>query len=168
MRLKNKNHERFCQEYVKNGRNGTQSYQIVYKVKREEIARKSASRLLTNVDIKKRIDELLEELNEKTLEVTAERIIKEYARIAFLDLRKFYNDDGTLKKITELDDDTAAAIAGMDISTFTKDNGEIVISEVVKKIKNVDKKGALDSLAKIKGMFVEKVEVEVKKLLLDI
>lgn len=29
-------------------------------------------------------------------------------------------------------------------------------------------KGALDSLAKIKGMFVEKIEVDVKKLILDV
>lgn len=167
MRLKNKNHERFCQEYVKNGKNGSRAYLTVYRTKNEDTARVNASRLLTNTNIKARINELMDKIEDRTL-VTPERIIREYARIAFLDIRNFYNDDGTLKKITELDDDTAAAIAGMDISTFTKDNGEIVISEVVKKIKNVDKKGALDSLAKIKGMFVEKVEVEVKKLLLDI
>lgn len=161
-RLKNKNHERFCQEYIKNRNNGKKAYTIVYgKKKTEQVAEVNASRLLSNAKIKKRIDELMIKIEEKTL-VTPERIIKEYARIAFLDVRKLFDEDGKLKKITELDDDTAAAVAGMDISTFTKLGNEEqgTILEIVKKIKNVDKKGALDSLARINSMFSDTLKVE--------
>lgn len=166
--LKNINHEKFCQEYVKNERNGKRAYELVYGTKRDNVLEANASRLLSNVKIKDRVSELLTELTSKNL-ATPDRIIKEYARIAFLDIRKFFDSDGNLKKITDLDDDTAAAIAGMDVSALVKSgNKEEAIAEIIKKIKSVDKKGALDSLAKINGMFVDKLEVEVKKILLDV
>ena len=42
----------FCQEYVKNGLNGTQAYLKAYKTcKKEDTAKVNASRLLTNANI---------------------------------------------------------------------------------------------------------------------
>lgn len=91
------------------------------------------------------------------LEITKERILKEYARIAFLDPKKLYNDDGSLVAIKSLDDDTAAAIGGVDVTT-SYSGGDDPVTHVTRKVKLVDKKGALDSLAKHLGMFVDKVE----------
>ena len=39
-----------------------------------------------------------------------DRVLTEYAKLAFLDIRKAFDEDGNLKPIHELDDDTAAAI----------------------------------------------------------
>ena len=59
--------KRFCDEYLID-LNATRAYRSVYKsVKNDGVARRNGSRLLTNADIKKYIDERLEELhNQKT------------------------------------------------------------------------------------------------------
>lgn len=59
--------KRFCDEYLIDC-NATRAYKAVYKnIKGDEVARRAGSRLLTNVDIKKYIDDRMEELhNEKT------------------------------------------------------------------------------------------------------
>lgn len=59
--------KRFCDEYLIDC-NATRAYKTVYKnVKSNETAKSAASRLLTNVNVKKYIDDRMEELhNEKT------------------------------------------------------------------------------------------------------
>lgn len=59
--------KRFCDEYLID-LNATRAYKVVYKnVKNDEVAKSAASRLLTNVNVKKYIDDRMEELhNEKT------------------------------------------------------------------------------------------------------
>lgn len=59
--------KRFCDEYLIDC-NATRAYKAVYQnVKSDETAKSAASRLLTNVNVKKYIDDLMEELhNEKT------------------------------------------------------------------------------------------------------
>lgn len=94
-------------------------------------------------------------------EITQDRVLQEYARLAFFDPRKLFTADGAPKNITELDDDTAAAIAGLDVQEVYEgagDNREIVGR--VKKYKIADKKGALDSVAKHLGMFTDKVDLK--------
>ena len=88
-------------------------------------------------------------------EITQDRVLQEYAKLAFLDPRKFFDVNGDLLSVHDLDDDTAAALAGMDVLVSKGEDGDI---EYTKKIKIADKKGALDSIARHLGMFVEKVE----------
>ena len=57
----------FCREYVKNGRNGTKAYMIAYPDSSEESARRQASRLLTNVDIQKYIQQLQSKTEDKAI-----------------------------------------------------------------------------------------------------
>lgn len=59
--------KRFCDEYLIDC-NATRAYKAVYQnVKSDETAKSAASRLLTNVNVKKYIDDRMEELhNEKT------------------------------------------------------------------------------------------------------
>ena len=59
--------KRFCDEYLIDC-NATRAYKTVYKnVKSDETAKSAASRLLTNVNVKKYIDDRMEEIhNEKT------------------------------------------------------------------------------------------------------
>ena len=54
----------FCDEYLANKCNGALAYKKAYpSVKNDEVARSAASRLLTNVNVKKYIEERLEELH---------------------------------------------------------------------------------------------------------
>ncbi len=108
---------------------------------------------LAKPNIQEAIQKALKKRELRT-EITQDRVLKEYARIAFLDPRNFFDESDNLKSITELDDDTAACLTGMDISTrFIKNKGDDLEPETVKKIKFIDKKGALDSVAKHLGMF---------------
>jgi len=95
---------------------------------------------------------------EQELGVTREMIVAAYKRCGFLNPKAFFHPDGTFKEIHELEDDVAAAIAGMDVATKTFDeDGKKVVQRIIK-IKFVDKKGVLDSLCRIKGMFIDRQE----------
>ena len=88
------------------------------------------------------------------MELTEERVAREVARIAFFDPRKLFASDGRPLAITELDDDTAACIAGLDVLEQYEGSGEDrVMVGLVKKYKVSDKNAALDKAAKILGMF---------------
>lgn len=84
-------------------------------------------------------------------EITQDRVLMEYARIAFFDVRKLVGDDGMPLRIQDLDDDTARAIVGLDVVRVPGIDGAPP-GEVLK-FKLADKKGALDSCARHLGMF---------------
>ena len=90
-------------------------------------------------------------------EVTADRVMQELARIAFLDIRKALNPDGSMKPLDQLDDDTAAAIAGLDLAEIRDGDGAPI--GVLKKIKIADKLVALDKLARNFGLLQDKVKL---------
>lgn len=50
-------------------------------------------------------------------QVAADRVRQEIARLAFVDARKLLDDDAELLLIHQLDDDTAAGIAGLETAT---------------------------------------------------
>jgi hypothetical protein len=62
---------------------------------------------------------------------------------------KVFNADGTLRKITKLDDDTAAALAGFDVTTVF--GGDEPID--VRKVRFWSKVDALEKLFKHLGLF---------------
>lgn len=141
----------FVDEYLKD-LNGSQAYiRAGYKA-RGNSAEVNASRLLRNAKVQAAIAERMKAREQRT-EITQDRVLKEFARLAFFDPRKLLNDDGTPKPINELDDDTAAAISGLDIEEANENRG------VVRKYKIADKKGALDSVARHLGMFNDKLNV---------
>jgi phage terminase small subunit len=117
-------------------------------------AKEQAARLLTNANVDRVVTSELKRLGEKH-GITVERVLEEYAKLAFLDPASFYDEDGALIPVHLLPKETAAALTGMDVKEMYKDG---VPEAVIKKIKFSDKRGALDSLAKHLGMFVEKTE----------
>lgn len=114
-----------------------------------------ASELMAKGEVSGRVKELAKLAAERN-EVTVERVLKEMARLAFFDIRKLVNSDGTPRALHELDDDTAAAIAGLEVVRV----GNAMIGEgEVLKFKIADKNSALEKLAKHLQMFVERTEV---------
>lgn len=156
--------EAFCLRYLETG-NASDAYRHAYdaeKMKPESVHRK-AFELLQNVKIAARLAEL-KALQLKRHNVTIDRVLTEYARLAFLDIRKAFDEAGNLKPIHELDDATAAAIASLEVDDLFDGAGQDRRHVgVTRKIKLTDKKGALDSLGKYLGMFVDRSDVRIRK-----
>jgi len=94
---------------------------------------------------------------EKKTDITIEKCLKEYAKIAFLNIKEAFNDDGTIKGIHEIPDNVAEAIAGLETSNIKTDDGKF---GTLHKIKISDKKGALDSIMRHLGGFEDKIKCE--------
>jgi phage terminase small subunit len=155
----NPKQQRFVEEFLVD-MNASAAYQRAGYKATGAAARAAAARMLTNANILEAIQEGIEERSKRT-EVTTDKVLAEWAKLAFLDIRKAFDADGALKPIDQLDPDTAAAIAGLEVEEiFEPDpDGGKRVSGHLKKIKLADKKGALDSIAKHLGMFITKIQV---------
>lgn len=86
------------------------------------------------------------------VEVEADRVLQEIARVAFFDPRRLFDTDGQPLPIHQLDDDTAAGIAGLETAIERK-RGEDAGVTVIRKYKIADKNSALEKLAKHVGLY---------------
>lgn len=93
------------------------------------------------------------------LEVTRERVLAELAKMAFVDPRQFYDDAGGLKRITDLDEGTAAALAGFEVDEIKLDSDGPVIG-MTKKVKWADKRAALESINRMMGWNQDKLKLQ--------
>ena len=84
----------------------------------------------------------------KRLEVKADKTLLKLMRGQEFDVRRLYNEDGTIKKPHELDDDTAAAIVGVKY----KDG-------VFEEYKIIDVKGCSELIGRHLKLFTDKIEV---------
>lgn len=82
--------------------------------------------------------------------LSTERVLQEAMRLAFFDIRKLVDKDGNPLPLNKLDDDTAAAIQGLDVATVG--NAEIGVGQVLK-YKIADKNSAIERLFKHLGLF---------------
>lgn len=115
--------------------------------------------LLKKPEMQAYLDVKRRELQEKT-GITMEKVLREYSRIAFFDPRQLYTVDGALKQIRDLDEDTAAVIAGLEVQEdFVSDSDDKEAVGCTKKVKFVDKIRALDSISRILGIATEKHEI---------
>lgn len=96
---------------------------------------------------------------EQRTEITQDRVLAEYAKLAFLDPRRFYDSSGGLIPVPLLPADVAAALSSMEVSTARSDGEDGPTFADVTKIKFSDKKAALDSVARHLGMFKDRVEL---------
>lgn len=137
---------RFCENYLVHLNGAKAARDAGFEANRSRV---TACELMRRDDVKQYIAERREQLME-AIGISQERILQEYARIAFSDIRTLY-DNGALKQVHELDDDTAATIAG--VETYEERNPEGGIIGHTKKVKLWDKVKALDALGKHLGMF---------------
>lgn len=72
------------------------------------------------------------------VEITQERVLAEYAKIAFFDPRDVFTEQGAIKPISEWPPGAAAAISAFDVAEFGDDGDTI---GMLKKLKLIDKKG---------------------------
>ncbi len=142
--LKNKRHELYCQGIIE-GKTSDKAYEDAGYVPH----RPNASRLRTNDNVVTRIEELQGTALVKH-GITVDRIMKEYERVAFSDIRELYDDEGRPLAPHELGDDAAAAVAGFEYTQITGDEGEVIGS--VGKVKMINKTQPLNALSQMFGL----------------
>lgn len=140
----------FVLEYLKD-QNGAQA--AIRAGYAEAGAAVSACRMLDRKHVNEAVAKKLGELHKK-LEVSAERTLNEIARVAYFDIRRLYDEHGNLKAPQDLDEDTAAALAAIDVTEEFEGYGKERKSVgFTKKVKVHSKTNALDMLAKHFGLF---------------
>lgn len=152
--------QRFVEEYLLDA-NATQA------AKRAGYSEKTAHRIGAENMQKPAIVKAIEAANEKRSErtqVTADDVVRELARLGFSDVRRLFTPGGALRRIHDLDDDTAAAISSIEVVTkeLPRREGEEVEVEYVHKIKMADKIRPLEMIGKHMGkrlgQWTEKLE----------
>ena len=137
----------FVEVYLSNGGNATDAALAVgYK---KAGAGVQGCRMLKDAKVQAILSKRTGEVFD-TFQITTERTLRELARLAYSDIRKLFNEDGSMKAINELDDDTAAAIASIETDEIRVD-GTVV--GYTRKIKLNDKRGALDMAMKHRGLY---------------
>ena len=132
--------QKFFKEYLVD-MNGTQA--AIRAGYSKKTAKSIASALLKRSEVQEAISARRKEMEAET-GITAERVLQGYARIAFFDVRKLVDDRGRMLPLHRLDADAAMVLAGFD--------------QKAKTVRLVDRKGALDGLARHLGLFNDKIE----------
>lgn len=146
--------EAFCIA-VLSADSASDAYRKVYSASRmtEKTVWEATSRMMNDPRIQARIHELRAEVAKEAV-LTEARVLEEVARIGLFDARKLFRADGSPKDITELDDATAAAIAGLEVMEQYEGSGlDRKFIGFVKKYRIADKNAALEKLMKHLGMF---------------
>jgi phage terminase small subunit len=137
----------FVHAYITNGHNATQAAITAgYSAK---TAYSQGQRLLKYVEVSGQLADVAQKVAE-IAGLTAERTLRESARISYSDPRRLCHADGSLKQIAEMDDDTRAAIASFEIDERKVDG--IVVGRTTK-IKFWDKNRALEMAMKHLGLY---------------
>ena len=145
--------QRFVDEYLIDLNGAQAAIRAGYSAR---TARQIATEILSKPDIAEAIQEAQEKRSKRT-GITQDAVLRELARIVFFDIRRLYDENGNLKPLHMLDDDSAAVLAGMDVVEMAGGDGALVTQ--AKKVKIVDKTAALTLAMRHLGMLRDKVDV---------
>lgn len=149
--LKNAKWERFAWAYVnETDGNATEAAKIAGSTAKK--AGQAGYELLKYPEIQERIKELRDE-RWKALQMGRDEVLARLARVARYDPRKLYDEAGNLKAPKDWDDDTAGAVAGLEVVEIGGPDSGIPI--LTKKVKASDRTKALELLGKVHGVFEE-------------
>ena len=109
--------------------------------------------LITKNNVSAAIQKAMQNRSKRT-EITQDMVICELAKLGFFDIRKLFGDDGKPLDISKLDDDTAAAVVGLDVQDVADSDGNYI--GYIKKYKMADKIKALELLGKHFGAWEPK------------
>lgn len=149
----------FVAEYLANGMNATQA--AISAGYSEKTAQEQGSRLLSNVMFAEAIAAKGKSHLDK-LDYGIDRTLNEIARMAFFDPINLFEDDGSLKQIKDIDRDTRAVIAGLEVSDIwdSSEGEQRSIIGTLKKVKITDRGAALDKLMRYHSQYNDKSEVK--------
>lgn len=147
--------EQFCREYVVD-LNATQAAKRAGYSKKS--ARIIAAQNLSKLNIQYRLQQLVDELQKNT-GVNAERVIREYAKVGFSNIKDFITEGNEITDISELPDEIAAAVDSIQCD-IRHDGGDSDGYTEKVKVKLHSKLGALNSLGKHLKIFKDDEEKE--------
>lgn len=146
----------FVAEYLKD-RNASQA--AIRAGYSREAAGQAGYSTLKKPHVRAAIDAANDELMEQAKRIaglTLERLTLEVARGAFFDPRRLTDEDGRPKALHELDDDTASAIAGIELEEVFEGRGEDRRHVGrIHKFKLVDRKAFVDMGLRVIGGYKE-------------
>jgi len=152
--------ERFCCEYLID-LNATQA------AKRAKFSKKTAYStghdLLKIPEIQKRIAELQKKLSKDT-GVTPEKVIREFAKVAFANIEDFIQVDNEIVDLSQLDRNTLAAVESIQTDT-RHDSGDSEGYTDKVRFKLHDKIKALENLGKHLGLYEQDNKQRENKLI---
>lgn len=141
--------ERFCQEYMID-LNATQAaIRAGYSV---GTAEQIGYQLLQKTSVSNRIAQLRAEQSKRT-GISADRVVRELAKVAFVDIGDVVDDTGALRQ--DITPDDRAAVASIKVKNSETDSG----SSEEREVKLYDKLKALDLLGRHLGMYQDKLEI---------
>jgi len=143
---------KFCQEYLID-LNATQAaIRAGYSPK---TASEQGTRLLGNVKVQEYIQE--KQKNKAVeLDITQTMILQELVKIAFGDVKNYFDEHGRLINISELQGNISASIKSVTVQQEKiKMEGEILVEESVKKIESYDKLKAIDTINRMLGFYAK-------------
>lgn len=152
--------KKFCEQYVLDFNGAQAAIRAGYS---EDTAKEIASENLT----KPNIQEYLAQLKSQAASeygITKQQLIDELRKVAFFDIRKIYSEDNSLLNIKSFDDDSAGAVAGIEIDELWEYNPDLDKREVVgntKKVKIHNKISAIERVSKMLG-YDAPIQTEVK------
>lgn len=130
-----------------------------------KVAYKTASTNAWKMMQREPVQELIRQARDRAVqkaELSVDKTLDVLRQVLSYDVRRLLHNDGTPKGLHELDDDTAAAIVGVDVVTFG--NADAGIGKI-SKYKLADKVAALEKAMKYHGLFEKdnKQQAEVLK-----
>ena len=142
-----------AEEYVINGGNQSAALRTVHpnaKNWAENTLNVAASQMFNQSKMRIRVAQLRAERAQRTA-ITADRVLQECFKLAFSDVSKLFNPDGSLKMPNEWPADAAASIASFEVVTMSQGSDSPPL--YVNKVKLWDKNPALDKLFKHMGLY---------------
>lgn len=150
-------HQRFVEEYLVD-LNATQA--AIRAGYSEKTAYAQGSALLKHIEVAKAI-RTAKKARAERMAISQDRVLQELARIAYFDIRKTVDANGAPIPIQDLDADTAAAIAGIDIlEQYEQVSEERVLVGLLKKYKVFDKNTAITNAMRHLGMMKDSLKVD--------
>lgn len=131
----------------------------------KKTARSQASRLLTKVNVAEAV-EAGRKLQEDDADGRRKRIRQELSHIAFSDVREAFDKLGNLKPVHQLPDTIARAISS--VEEVEKLFGDRKHQGRLHKVRLWSKEKALEQLARLDGLVVEKHEIDVGPTLAEL
>lgn len=126
----------------------------------EDAAKQQGYENLAKPYLKAKIQSMMD-LRAERLEITADKVLVELAKIGFADVREIFGDGEELLTPSQFNDNIAAAVQSIEVVTkVSEDKDGKKTVDYVHKIKMNDKKAALECLGKNLKLFTDKVDVD--------
>lgn len=142
--------KRFCEEYIID-LNATQaSIRAGYS---KDTANVQGAQNLSKLSIQEYISQLQQSKSEE-LNITQNKVLQELCKIAFGDVKNYFDDMGRLIDINELENQVSASIKSVTVQQEkSQAQGEVFIESTIKKIESYDKLKAIDTINKMLGFY---------------